>query len=114
MSNTKKLVAISAPSGGGKSVVTRHIMKLYPRVKFSISATTRAKRPMEQDGKDYFFIDKTIFEKMIANDELVEYEEIFGNYYGTLKSEIQKAIDSESFMLFDIDEIGRASCWVRV
>jgi len=107
--NKKKLVAISAPSGGGKSVVTRHILNKFPDVIFSVSATTRQRRPNEVDGKDYFFLTKEKFEELIAQNQLIEWEELFGNYYGTLKSEVQKAIDNNKIMLFDIDVKGALS-----
>ncbi|MCX8054165.1 MAG: guanylate kinase [Ignavibacteria bacterium] len=107
--NKKKLVAISAPSGGGKSVVTRHILNKFPDVIFSVSATTRQRRPNEVDGKDYFFLTKEKFEELIAQNQLIEWEELFGNYYGTLKSEVQKAINKNKIMLFDIDVKGALS-----
>lgn len=105
----KQLIAISAPSGGGKSVVTRYLLKKYPEIIFSVSATTRQKRPMEEDGRDYFFLSREKFEDLIKNNQLVEWEEIFGNYYGTLKSEIEKALKNDKIMLFDIDVKGALS-----
>lgn len=109
MNNKKRLIVVSAPSGGGKSVVTRHIMRLYPKAEFSISATTRDKRPLEKAGKDYYFVSKSEFKQMIENNELIEWEEIFGNYYGTMKSEIRRALDGDSMMIFDIDVKGALS-----
>jgi len=105
----KRLIVISAPSGGGKSVVTRHILNKYPNTIFSISATTRQKRPQEIDGKDYFFLTRDKFEELIKTEQLVEWEEIFGNYYGTLKSEIEKVLKEDKLMLFDIDVKGALS-----
>ncbi len=105
----KQLIVISAPSGGGKSVVTRYILSKFPNVIFSISATTRPKRPNEIDGKDYYFLSKDKFQELISQNQLIEWEELFGNYYGTLKSEVQKALDNNKIMLFDIDVKGALS-----
>ena len=76
---------------------------------FSVSATTRPKRETEVDGKDYFFLARPEFERRIAAGELIEWEEIYGNLYGTLKSEIEKALTSGKTMLFDIDVKGGLS-----
>jgi len=105
----KRLIVISAPSGGGKSVVCRHLQNLYPQLQFSTSATTRSKRPLETNGEEYFFLSKDEFKQKIDNNELVEYEEIFGNYYGTLRCEIEKVLTNNSYMLFDIDVKGALS-----
>jgi guanylate kinase len=109
MKYKKHLIVLASPSGGGKSTVARHLLKTFPQMKFSISATTRQKRPREIHGKDYYFITKEEFLAKISANELVEYEEIFGNYYGTLKSTIDKAINEDSIMLFDIDVKGAIS-----
>ncbi len=105
----KRLLAFSSPSGGGKSTISRHLLKVIPNLRFSISATTRQKRPNETWGVDYFFISHEDFEEKIKNNEFIEYEEIFGNYYGTLKSEIKKAIESGENLVFDIDVKGALS-----
>lgn len=105
----KQLLILSSPSGGGKSTVARHLLKVFPQFKLSVSATTRKKRPGEIDGKDYYFLTKEEFKKAIDNNELVEYEEIFGNYYGTLKSEIEESIKKGKLVLFDIDVKGALS-----
>jgi guanylate kinase len=89
----KRLFIFSAPSGAGKTTIARHLLERYPdRMAFSISATTRSKRPNEQHGRDYYFLSKSEFEDAIARGEFVEYEEFFGNYYGTLKSEIERIL----------------------
>jgi guanylate kinase len=105
----KHLIVISSPSGGGKSTIAKKIMNKYPFIRFSVSATTRAMRTGEINGKDYYFIDKEEFLRKIENNELVEYEEIFGNYYGTMKSEIQSALDRNEYLLFDVDVKGGIS-----
>ncbi len=107
--NKKKLIVIASPSGGGKSTLARRLFKKFPDMQFSISATTRKKRHGETYGIEYFFLTKEDFEKRISRGELAEYEEIFGNYYGTLKSEIDKAIIGGFVLLFDIDVKGALS-----
>ena len=105
----KKLIVLSSPSGGGKSTVARYLLKLYPHLRFSVSATTRKRRPMEVQGKDYFFLTKDEFRDRIKNNDLVEYEEIFDNFYGTLKSEVDKALKDGHTLIFDVDVKGALS-----
>ena len=109
MTDFKKLIVLSSPSGGGKSTLAKHLMKLYPGIEFSVSATTRGIRDGEVDGKDYFFLTKEEFENRIKENDLVEFEQIFGNYYGTLKSEIQRSVSRGQTMLFDVDVKGAVS-----
>lgn len=105
----KQLIVISAPSGAGKTTITRRIIERHPATQFSVSATTRPKRNGEVDGKDYFFLTREEFEARIAAGDLVEYENIFGNLYGTLKSEIKRALSFGKCMIFDIDVKGGLS-----
>ena len=105
----KKLIVLSSPSGGGKSTLANHLMQLYPEVRFSVSCTTRTKREGEQEGKDYYFLSKEEFEDKIAEGDFAEYEQLFGNYYGTLKSEIKKHLNSGNSILFDVDVKGGIS-----
>ncbi len=105
----KKLIVLSSPSGGGKSTVAGHLMKLMPDLEFSVSATTRGKRNGEENGKHYYFLTKDEFEERISLGDLVEFEEIFGNYYGTLKSEIDAKLKDGKRMLFDVDVKGALS-----
>jgi guanylate kinase len=109
MSARKHLLVLSSPSGGGKSTVARHLLNKFPKLKFSVSATTRKQRPKEKNGKDYFFLTKEEFQQKIKNNELVEYEKIFGNFYGTLKSEIDNALKTGYSLIFDIDVKGALS-----
>jgi guanylate kinase len=102
----KQLIVISAPSGAGKTTVARHLLQRFPQLRFSVSATTRPKRPGEVDGRDYFFWSREQFEQAIARGELVEYEEIFGHLYGTLRSQVEQALGAGEFLLFDIDVKG--------
>ncbi|HEY9166920.1 MAG TPA: guanylate kinase [Candidatus Kryptonia bacterium] len=104
-----QLLVISAPSGGGKTTIVQEILKRFPAFRFSVSATTREKRKGETDGKDYFFLTRAEFEKKIADGDLVEHEEIYSNYYGTLKSEIEKALTNGENIVFDVDVNGALS-----
>lgn len=103
------LFVISAPSGAGKTTIIRELYKIFPKLKFSVSATTRGKRKNEVDGKDYYFITPDEFKLKIENDEFVEWEEVYGNYYGTLKSELEKSLGSGDDMMFDVDVKGALS-----
>lgn len=109
MSDYKKLIVLSSPSGGGKSTLAKRLIEIYPELNFSISATTRKIRQGETDGKDYFFLSREEFQKKIDDNDLVEYEEIFGNLYGTLKSEISRSVEQGKTMLFDVDVKGAIS-----
>jgi guanylate kinase len=104
-----KLIVISAPSGCGKTTIAKAVMRKYPSMLFSVSATTRDKRPNETNGKDYFFLSKEDFQRRLDHGELVEWEEIYGNYYGTLKSEVDRALSRGDVMLFDVDVKGALS-----
>lgn len=105
----KKLIVLSSPSGGGKSTIAKYLLKNYPHLKFSVSCTTRAQRPKETNGIDYYFITKDEFELKISQNEFAEYEEFFGNMYGTLKSEIDSIISDGNCVLFDVDVKGALS-----
>jgi guanylate kinase len=101
---------LSAPSGAGKTTIAREILARHPaEVIFSVSATTRAMRPQERDGLDYYFLSREKFEELIASQALIEHEEIFGNYYGTPKSEVERAKQMGKRLLFDIDVKGGLS-----
>jgi guanylate kinase len=104
-----KLIVIAAPSGCGKTTIAKAILMKYPAMLFSVSATTRPIRDGEINGKDYFFLTKAEFEERIRIGDLVEWEEIYGNYYGTLKSEIDRALQQGYGMLFDVDVKGALS-----
>ncbi len=104
-----KLIVISAPSGCGKTTIAKAILAKYPAMLFSVSATTRSIRAGEVNGRDYFFLTKQEFENRIRMEDLVEWEEIYENYYGTLKSETHRALDHGSSMMFDVDVMGALS-----
>ena len=103
------LFVISAPSGAGKTTIIRELFKIFPDLKFSVSATTRKKRDRETEGKDYYFLTLDEFEKRNQNGEFIESEEVFGNSYGTLKSEVEPCLNPDSHMIFDIDVKGALS-----
>jgi guanylate kinase len=108
-SSSGLLIVIAAPSGSGKTTIAKAIMQRHPEMLFSVSATTRSMRPGEVHGKDYFFLTPEEFRSRIAAGDLVEYEEIYGNFYGTLKSEIDRSLRAGSVMLFDVDVKGALS-----
>ncbi len=103
-----KLIIISAPSGAGKSTIIGRIMEDESlRLVFSVAATTRPRRGKELHGVDYYFMTPDEFQQMIANDELVEYQEVYeGRYYGTPKSEVERITDMGMNMLLDLDVLG--------
>lgn len=103
----KKVIVFSAPSGAGKSTVVSHLLKKYPFLEFSISATSRAPRGKERNGVDYYFFSAEQFEEKIRNNEFIEFEEVYqGSYYGTLKSEVERIWNKGHIILFDIDVKG--------
>ena len=105
----KNLIAISAPSGTGKSTLCEEIRRKKSQIKFSVSCTTRPKRNYEIDGVNYHFLTNNEFIEKVENHEFVEYEKVHGYYYGTLNYAIKNAISSEEFMLFDVDVNGAMS-----
>ncbi|RLA89739.1 MAG: guanylate kinase [Deltaproteobacteria bacterium] len=106
MKKSGLLLPIAAPSGTGKTTVCRELLAREPRCRFSISATTRPPRPNERDGVDYHFLSRSQFEKYIREQRLAEYEEVFGNYYGTLQSSLEEALQENLILLLDIDVKG--------
>ena len=97
------IFVITAPSGTGKTTLVRLLLSSLPNLVFSISYTTRPPRPNEIHGKDYFFVTKDEFEKMIATGEMIEWAEVYGNYYGTSASFLQQTIEEGKDILLDID-----------
>lgn len=102
-----KVIIITAPSGSGKTTLVKHLLSVYSQLEFSISATTRALRTGEINGKDYYFLTLEEFNTRISHHEFVEYEEVYhGAYYGTLKSELQRIWDKNHTVVFDVDVKG--------
>jgi guanylate kinase len=97
------MFVLSSPSGAGKTTLSRMLLKDMPGLKMSVSATTRAMRPGEVDGRDYLFVDKPRFEQMVKNDELLEWATVFDNSYGTPRAPVEAALAAGQDVLFDID-----------
>ncbi|MDD8018504.1 MAG: guanylate kinase [Bacteroidota bacterium] len=104
-----KLIVIASPSGGGKTSIVKALMERHPEFEFSVSATTRTMREGEREGKDYFFLTKEEFERLIVRGELVEHEFFYQTYYGTLKREVDRALNAGHSMIFDVDVKGAQS-----
>ncbi len=103
----KKVIILTAPSGAGKTSITRFLLVNYPQLAFSVSATTRAPRGAEQDGVDYHFISPAAFETHIKQNDFLEYEMVYeGLYYGTLKSELERIWTEGKMPILDIDVKG--------
>ncbi len=100
------IIVISGPSGVGKTCLYKRLLSDFESLQFSISATTRSPRPNETDGVDYYFISREEFLKKIKNNEFVEWAEVYGNYYGTLKTEIKRITDTGKNCLMDVDVQG--------
>lgn len=102
-----KLLIFSAPSGAGKSTIVNYLLEQNLNLSFSISATSRPPRGIEQNGVEYYFLSPDEFREKIKNNEFLEYEEVYTDrYYGTLKSEIQRITDNGGNVIFDVDVVG--------
>jgi len=101
------LIIITAPSGAGKTSITRYLLHHFPQLAFSVSAATRAQRPDELNGVDYYFMELEEFQRKIQNQEFVEWEMVYeGRYYGTLKTELQRIHANQKIPILDIDVKG--------
>ncbi|MBP6756842.1 MAG: guanylate kinase [Bacteroidia bacterium] len=103
-----KLIIFSAPSGSGKTTIVRHLLKTFPnQIEFSISATSRPKRGVEENGKDYHYLTVEEFKQKIDNQEFLEWEEVYADtHYGTLRSEVDRIWAKGKHVIFDIDVEG--------
>ena len=98
-----RLFVIAAPSGAGKTSLVRALVERHPSLRFSISYTTRAKRPNETHGHDYFFVAKDEFEAMVARSEFLEHARVFDNYYGTARSQVEASLAAGRDLILEID-----------
>lgn len=106
----EKLIIVAAPSGAGKTTIVHHLLRKFPELAFSVSATNRARRNHEIDGKDYYFLSTDDFKRRVTEGAFLEYEEVYDDqFYGTLKSEIERLWDLGKCVIFDVDVKGAAS-----
>jgi len=108
------MLVVSSPSGAGKTTLTRNLLEQEENVGLSVSVTTRERRSSEIDGVHYHFISKRRFEAMRDSDELLEYAEVHGNYYGTPREEVEKTLNAGRDMLFDIDWQGTQQLYAKM
>ena len=102
-----KLIIFSAPSGSGKSTIINYLLQQSLRLRFSISATSRAPRGMEKNGVEYYFLTPEAFKARIAKGDFLEYEEVYTDkFYGTLKSEVERILNEGDNVIFDVDVVG--------
>jgi guanylate kinase len=105
--SVRKVVIITAPSGAGKTSITKHLMKVIPQLAFSVSAATRSPRVHEVNGRDYHFMSVETFREKIRNNEFAEWEMVYeGKYYGTLKTELERIWEQQQVPVLDIDVKG--------
>lgn len=104
--NKGSLFIISGPSGSGKDTVLKEVLKLVDNVEFSISSITRGMRPGEIEGEKYNFVSRERFEEMLKNDELLEFNEYIGNYYGTPRKPVEKNLEKGKDMIIEVDVNG--------
>ena len=103
-----RLFVIAAPSGAGKTSLVRALMEREPGLRFSVSYTTRPMRPTEQHGRDYFFVDRAEFERMIGAGEFLEHARVFDNHYGTARRQVEQALAAGQDLILEIDWQGAA------
>ena len=108
------MLVVSSPSGAGKTTLTRNLLEQEENVSLSVSVTTRERRSSEIEGVHYYFISKRRFEAMRDSDELLEYAEVHGNYYGTPREPVEKALAAGRDMLFDIDWQGTQQLYAKM
>jgi guanylate kinase len=106
MARSGNLIIVSGPSGAGKSALVGGVLKLVPRLRFSVSYTTRSPRGTEKHGVEYFFVDRNEFQSFIGNGEMLEWAEVHGNYYGTSKRFVDDFLQSGDDVILDIDVQG--------
>ncbi|WP_137700479.1 guanylate kinase [Marimonas lutisalis] len=97
------LIILSSPSGAGKSTLSKRLREWDPTIRFSVSATTRKPRPGEVDGKDYHFMTEEAFKRDVSEGDMLEHAHVFGNFYGSPRRPVERAIEAGQDVLFDID-----------
>jgi guanylate kinase len=101
------MIIISAPSGAGKTTIVKHLLQRFPQLGFSVSATSRAIREGELNGREYYFMSSEDFRLMIENNKLLEWQEVYpGSYYGTQVSETERIAANGQYPVFDVDVVG--------
>ena len=105
---------LSSPSGAGKTTISRMLLEADPAIRLSVSATTRAMRPGEVDGKDYHFVTQARFDEMVENEEFLEWAHVFGNSYGTPKAQVKAGLRAGQDFLFDIDWQGTQQLYQKL
>lgn len=109
MTTQGRLLIVTAPSGSGKTTIVRHLLATFPDLRFSTSATNRKRRASEVNGRDYYFISDERFRVLMERDAFLEWEEVYpGQYYGTLRSEVDRLLAEGRNVIFDIDVKGAA------
>lgn len=102
-----KLIVVSAPSGAGKTTIVKYLLKTFPQLGFSVSATSRMIREGEMDGREYYFMSSEQFRLMIKQEKLLEWQEVYpGSYYGTPVSEVERINSNGQYPVFDLDVVG--------
>jgi guanylate kinase len=104
-----RIIAISAPSGSGKTTIVRKVLKDIPELVFSVSATTRKRRKDEKEGADYYFISENEFKRKIDNNEFIEWEKFYDYYYGTYKNIVDNAVSDGKTIILEVDVKGALS-----
>ena len=109
-----RLYVVAAPSGAGKTSLVKALMAREPRLRFSVSYTTRQPRPNEVDGRDYHFVTQARFQEMVARDEFLEHAQVFDNFYGTGLREVKSALEGGQLLLLEIDWQGAQQVRARL
>ena len=109
-----RLYVVAAPSGAGKTTLVKALMQREPRLRFSVSYTTRAPRPNEVEGRDYHFVTQSRFAEMVAGNEFLEHAQVFDNFYGTALSAVQSALREGQLVLLEIDWQGARQVRARL